>query len=478
MSVTGSRVILAIVVAVLTWTNELRGGARGLDRAAVLAGLERRALTGMPRHLDHDDGEELQAAVTAALTASPNDAEMAWAAIRGSFSIVPHVGPAISDSMPSIGLEVLAPLSLPWKIATVGTVELSLDGAAWRAIDLPPAGHTGVPVEKLFPRAARPGFHLVRLRASLRHRGQPGSLPTDESRELPALTYGVTGISAGGQRVAAFLASGTRATVADFDATLPRVAIDTWLRSATSTSDSPRVSWSGQWCEERPGAGEQPRASVCARGIFGLAQAGGHGEVWVKVAAVDASGDRPTWTALTPSLEGIDLITRQGRSTVTLASLPSALRSAEADWPRAELVLDTTAINLSPGSPRSGEPVTIRTELRNSGTADLYGLTIDVLAFDSPGDGPMVRRRFVRSIPAGDSVAIETPAVFPRGYGGVMVSVMTLTEHSVFPPLMTYSSDGFLAYAVRVIRPDLAPPGFADRVRSSIGCQPGCANIR
>ena len=93
------------------------------------------------------------------------------------------------------------------------------------------------------------------------------------------------------------------------------------------------------------------------------------------------------------------------RTTVALRDLPSALRSFMDGWPRAALALDAGSIVLSPANPRPGELVSIRTELRNNGTADVFGLSIDVLAFDTREREPRVHRRFVRSIPAGESVS-------------------------------------------------------------------------
>lgn len=198
--------MFVIVAMVLTWASELYG-LRSPDRNSVLTAFEQRALTGIPRHLDHDEGQELQQAVTAALAANANDGEMAWAALRASFPIVPRVSPVIFDSMPSISVEVLPPFTLPWKITADATIEASLDGSDWRrAIDLPHAsGQSQIPIEKLFPRAPRPGFHVVRFRATLHFNGAPGFLPATDARELPVVTYGITGPSAAGQRVAALL---------------------------------------------------------------------------------------------------------------------------------------------------------------------------------------------------------------------------------------------------------------------------------
>src|SRR5262249_21192092 len=95
----------------LTWPTALYG-LRSSDRVATLAALDERALRGIPRRLDHDEGQELQEAVTAALAANPHDGEMAWAALRASFAIVPHATPIILESTPSIGVEVLPPLML------------------------------------------------------------------------------------------------------------------------------------------------------------------------------------------------------------------------------------------------------------------------------------------------------------------------------------------------------------------------------
>ena len=220
-----------------------------------------------------------------------------------------RVGPVIYDAAPSIAFEVLPPLSLSWKLAVAGTIDMSVDGAPWRrAADIAPGVETiHIPLEKTFPKAGRAGFHVVRLRASLHFHGQPGS-PANETRDLPTRTYGVTGTSAAGRRVAAFLGSATRANASDFDATLPAIPLDTWLRTAVITGDSPPPIWTAQWCEDRAGVGEQPPTAMCARTMIGSVPHGGHAELWVKIATVDTSGDRPTWTAVSPTIEGIDII--------------------------------------------------------------------------------------------------------------------------------------------------------------------------
>ena len=472
--------MLAVAVAIVAWGSELYG-VRPLDRDALLGALQQRASTGVPRHLDHDEGEELQAAVTAALTTDPHDGDLAWAAARGSFALVPNVGPPIGDAAPGTWIDVLAPLSLPWKMKVTGTIEMSVDGSSWKhAADLQPGvERIPLPLVKLFPKtAARPGFHVVRLRTSLRFAGLPDALPTTETRELATRTYGVTGNSAAGQRVAAILNSALRTSAFDLDSALPARPLDTWLRTAAATGDGPPPVWASLWCQDRAGMEERPPSDVCMKATVGSAPEGGFAEVWLKVAAVDTSGERPTWTAVTPTLEGVDLMmSTRTRSTVPLRELPFALREGQSQWPRAALSLDARAISLSPATPRRGEPVTIRAELQNTGRADLYGMAIDVLAFDTP-ERVLLHRRFVRSIPAGESIAVETATAFPLGYGGVLVSVMPLTDHAVFAPLTADYSYEISSHAARLVHPELAPRGYAERVRASVGCKPGCTNVR
>src|SRR5215208_3644417 len=95
--------------------SEVSGGHAPQERDALLTALQQRAATGVPWHLDHDEGEQLQAAVTAA-----------GAATRASFAAVTRVAPAIDDAAPSAMIELLPPLKLPWNVAVTGTIELSL----------------------------------------------------------------------------------------------------------------------------------------------------------------------------------------------------------------------------------------------------------------------------------------------------------------------------------------------------------------
>jgi hypothetical protein len=458
--------MLAIALVTLSSATELYG-LRFPDRVATLAALDKRALTGMPRLLDHDEGQELQEAVTGALAANPTDGEMAWAALRASFAIVPQLSPPISDSMPSVSIQMLPPFTLPWKVTADVAIEASLDGSDWRhASDFRHgSGQFPIPVKKLFSGAVRPGFHEVRLRASLRFDGAPGFLPTIDTRELPILTYGITGTSVAGQRIAALLTSAARANASDFDSALPQMPLGVWLRTVAATPGGVPVDWVAMWCGERTNVNPE-QTSICARAYLGSSPDSGVAIVWVKVATVDTSGATPTWTAVTPTLEGIDLMAGE-RSTGHLAMLPSALRSRSDDWPAAAIDLDPAAMTLSPAAPKPGEPVTIEIEVRNGGTSDLLGSRILVDAGDAP-DGPaFVRRQFVRSIPAGESVVVKIETRFPRGYGAVSVLVMPLSE-------MAIEKLSGRRVAWRVVRPDLAPPDFVDRMAAAIGCKPDC----
>lgn len=469
----------AVAIVLGLCSSKVSGGHAPQQRDALLTALQQRAATGVPWHLDHDEGEQLQAAVTAALTATPDDLELAGAATRASVAAVTRVAPAIYDAAPSAAIALLPPLKLPWNVAVAGTIELSLDGSAWKpGAEIPSRVESiTVPLQKLFPGAGRPGFHVVRFRAVLRFQGHPGSVPASETRDLRTGTYGVTGTSPAGQRVAAFLTIPTRVIASELDPVLPGIPLDTWMRTVASTGEGPPPIWTTHWCEDRPGSGDIVPASLCARTMIGSSPEHGHGEVWLKIATVDISGDRPAWTAVSPTLEGIDLMMPPHRTTVSLRDLPSALRSLMDGWPRAALALDAGSIVLSPATPRPGELVSIRTELRNNGTADVFGLSIDVLAFDTREREPRLHRRFVRSIPAGESVVIESSATFPLGFGGVVVTVLPLTQESPFSPLMPAGWDSVNG-AARLIRPDLAPPGYAALVRATVGCKADCTRVR
>ena len=468
--------MFAIMVLVLARAGELYG-VGPWDRNAVLAALDERAQTGIPRHLDHDDGQALQEAVTAALIANPTDGEIASAAMRASFPVVPSVSPVIYDSMPSIDVEMFPAFTLPWKITADVTIDASVDGSRWqRAIDVPrAAGQIAIPLEKLFPRAGRPGFHAVRLRASLRFNGEPGFLPSGDARDLPVLTYGVVGASAAGQRVATILNSAARATANDLVSSLPRVPLDTWLRTIAVTRDGPTVYWTGQWCEARIGADDDQHTSICARAIVGSSPDGGHAELWVKVATVDASGPKPTWTTVPPTVEGLDLIANLARSSGDLGTLPFTLRANSDQWPRAALRVDPRAITFSPELPRPGEPVTIAMEVRNTGTSDLFGARIDVIVADNDSEPALAHRQFVRSIEAGGSVTVKTDARFPRGYGVVEAMVLA-NSHGALGTLLDGENGSRAAW--RIVRPELAPPGFVERMGAAIGCKPDCPEIR
>jgi len=459
--------MFAVAVIVIASAIELYG-VRATDRNAVLAALDQRAVTGVPRHLDHDEGEELQAAVTAALAANPSDFDMASAAVRASFPILADATPVIYESMPTVSVRSLPPFKLPWKIAADVALDASVDGADWRhAIDLPRATRqANVPIGKLFPGASRPGFHAVRFRATLRFVGAPAWLPSTVSRNLSTVTYGITGDSAAGQRVAALMSSAARVNASDLDRALPQVPLATWLGTIARTPDSPPMYWTGQWCQNRTGLDDEAQTSICARAMVGASPSGGHAEVWIRIATVDVSGEKPTWTAVTPAVEGVDLID-SGRATGDLVTLPSALRSATDDWPHATLDLDARAITVSPATPAPGEPVMIAIELKNAGTSDVIGALMDVTVGDAAEGPALAHRQFVRTIPAGESVIVKTETRFPRGYG--VISVLALPgAHGAFPTLLRDPSN-WSAGANRFVRPELAPPGFLKRMTAAIG---------
>jgi hypothetical protein len=367
---------------------------------------------------------------------------------------------------------MLPPFKLPWKIAADVAIEASLDGSAWRhAKDFPPNAMGAIPIDTMFPRASRQGFHVVRLRATLTFHGGPAFLPLSDTRELPAVTYGITGTSAAGQRVAGLLNSAARTNASDFDPSLPRVPLSAWLRTIAATPGSPPIEWVASWCEDRPGLDDEQPSSICARTDVGASPEGGHAEIWVKTATVDTSGLKPTLTAITPTLEAVDLIANMRRAKGDLATLPSALRSRFDDWPHAAVILDPEAIVVSPASAKPGEPFTIAVEVKNPGTSDLLGILIEVDLGDVTDRPAFAQHQFVRSIPAGESAIVKTDARFPRGYGVIMVFA-SIGADAQFPALIVDPNWTFVAW--RIVHPEVAPRGFIESVGAAIGCKPDC----
>jgi hypothetical protein len=197
----------------------------------------------------------------------------------------------------------------------------------------------------------------------------------------------------------------------------------------------------------------------------------GHAEILVKVATVDTSGPKPTWTAVTPTLEGVSLVC-SGWSSATLASVPSLLRSKTDEWPRAALSLGSQVIAVTPGAPNPGEPVTIEIEVKNPGTSDLFGAVLDVIVGDDSNGPALAHRQFVRSIPAGGSVTLKMDARFPRGYGVVSMLALTGSGETPRPNLIDESNWSLAAW--RVVHPEIAPPDFANRMGAAVGCKPDC----
>src|SRR2546423_12138472 len=92
----------ASVALILTMAIGLapEGGSHGMrvysEPAQLVDALERLVRTGEPRHVTHDDGQELDAALKNALTAR-SDAELQWLPTRAAPPIVPTIPRPLSS---------------------------------------------------------------------------------------------------------------------------------------------------------------------------------------------------------------------------------------------------------------------------------------------------------------------------------------------------------------------------------------------
>jgi hypothetical protein len=439
------------------------------DRARLATALEQLIATGEPRHVNHDEGEELQAALTAAL-ANP-DPDLKALATRASIPIVAQVArPLFSPDDPgSLRVRSSRVLILPWSVSYTATLEARVNVNAtnpspWRRIARLTSGQDMTErLDRVLPRAwLSAGFHDVELRARLEYDALPEGLPREELRTLPAIHYGVSTGTNAARAVTRLVDRGRYASVAQLDAALPDVPLAIWLMQFPPDHPGVDVYWRTEWCSlaTHPSGEGQPLNDVCSVATFQPPQ-GAVAEVWVKIADLVVDTDGAHWTEAGPNLEAA-FLRRSGRAPIRLAMLPVLLGAAEQHWPAPQLVVRSADITTTPPAPRPAQPGTLSAVVTNYGTGDAFGVTIDLIV-GSAADGsgqPIIHRRFVRDIPAGGQVELTANVSYPAGYGWIMVHAMVLTEHAEWP-IIDSESPIAQPIAIHVVNAPAAPPGYA-----------------
>ena len=444
-----------------------QGGSHD-SKAQLVDALERLLRTGEPRHVSHDDGQELDVALKAALAAG-SDADLEWLATRAAAPIVPTIlRPLSSRRTPgALSLRTERVLTLPWNVEYVADVDARMDGGRWQRILRVKSGvseHRSL--DKLLPAAAAmtPGFHTLALRARIRYGELPPGMPRRETRDLVTVHYGVWGSArTAADPVRPFFDAAASVSAATLDSNLSDVPFSSWLKQLPH-NDNERMAmdWRTEWCGRHESMSDEGLVSgdVCV-----VARTGGPGspwaEAWLKVGALGSDdGHEPRWVRKPAALVAAYVLEGTVRVRVPLSAVPDYLSRPVDQWPSARLVVNTAGISVMSPTIAPGVPTTVRILVANMGDADATGVTINVLAA-SEENLPSTLRTFVRTIRAGGSVEIEMPVVFPARYG--IVHVLIAPGHDDIGPKFDSARENYAALAV--INPRAAPAEFLQRVR-------------
>jgi hypothetical protein len=437
------------------------------ERARVMDALQHLIKTGEPRHIDHDEGQELWASLSLLLQAGA-DPELQVLAQRAACPVVVRV-PRPIDALGNAELEVTTHCVLPLapKVSYTAALEGNLDGAGWREIlEVKPDSLYSVRVGTSLPREKLTGgFHRLDVRARITYEPPLSGVADREVRQLAPVAFGLRKQSTSAAMSLAAMAEyrARAAHVSSLDRTMPDQPLAAWLTQFAS-----RVEWTTDWCD-RHANGQSDHwtpMAVCEVAMF---SAGGstEGEVWIRIGELHVESDS-IWSELAPSLEGAYLYRSADRTPVPLALVPMLVVADKQSWPLPRLAIVADDVTV-PAAIRGGATVaTVPVAIANQGQGDAFGITIDVSA--GTGELPLVRRRFVRDIPAGGRVdiPIEVPLQLPYAWAVVIFIIgthngMLMPEEAFKPP-----------FKVIFINRDATPPGFVTGVCQSAAGTPSC----
>jgi hypothetical protein len=471
-----SRAVLCLMMAIslVASSHAFSGGERGVgSRAALIAALEKLMTDGVPRHVDHDEGEWLQSAVNEAIR--QGDAEIERLAIRAAAPVVARiVGPVRSiNEPPSLEIDASVILKLPQTVRYVARVSASIDGSEYRVLWELRAGQragrkvfTGLP-----PYAMQPGYHHLRLKVHYTF-GDPraeGASSWSEERQLPDLAYALYDLKeVESAHAAVFLTSPTSTSAQRLDPTLPDIPFTTWLdRTFADLTRNPEHEWRVMYCAERTSElGVIPRSGdICS--VMHFQNQSTVGQIWVRTGQISFTKAVPEWRQEPPMLEAITLL-ETGTSLDSLSRLESILQSDASTWPMGDVSIDPADIVVEPSTPQAGDTVHVSVNVKNQGLSDLHGVMLE-LGVATDFDRPL-SRHFVIPIPKQSSKMVTLSVRLPAGYGFVFAHAMQLTEHSPFLSKMADDRDLDDA-AYRVVNPKRAPAGYAASLAQACGCR-------
>jgi len=479
-SVPGVRLHLSLIATITLLTLGVVTYARAPqnnERQALVAALEALIATGEPRHMTHDQGEELQLAVDAAI--ARGDREIEGLAARAASPLTASITRPVSSikELPGIEFNAQNVLRVPRPVLYIAQVSASVDNGEFAVVKaVEPGKSSGAGVNDLSAQATRPGLHVVRLKAELKFgmNGQPGAAGWTETRTLAPVYYAIYDSNAESSEPVRRLIYGPASTpVREFDPMLGDEPFAVWLngvlsaRRAAATS-TPGPEWLSQYCDERIGEAGSKSAptAVCSVVYFGLGR--DIGQIWFRTADIRATEQGVEWVPVTPALfEG--LVIKESAPQSQLSKLPLLLDAAPETRPVGDVAIMPDDIVVTPLEPQPGAFADATITVRNIGEGDLHEVNVHV-AFGVDPASRGTSRQFVVDIPAQQSTDLKLQVAFPNGYGFVMAFAMQLSEHSPFDN-WTPDPTPLNTCAFRIVNSRLTPPKYVESLLHDAG---GC----
>ena len=438
---------------------------RPSTRERVLAALETLMTTGEPRHTSHDEGQWLQAEVSAAI--ARGDAEITRLAQHAAIPLIAVARTPVSPlgSNPPVGIEMPPVLTLPMAVAYRAHLFASVNGGELVAVGTVSTDRRESALDwSLLESAKKAGLHHIRLRAQIIYDGS--TLPA-ETRDLQEVVYAIYDPNADVKLDARYYEmSAKNVSARRLDAALPDIPFATWLHDlATQYSDKKdEQQWRTTYCDEfSVEAGLPPRRrDLCTVAYLHLT--GGWAEIWLRVGRIELTDSDVRWLVEGPAVEGIRLrYSNSSEVSAGLSALPGLLTAAPASWPSPDLSVAPEDIAVT----RTATTVHIAAVIRNSGNATSRGAQVIISVATSATDRG-ITRSLVVDVPRAGTKEIEVSVPFSAPYGAVLAQVLQISEHT---PHDTWTADPTPddEVAVRIISPEHAPSGFVASLLQQCG---------
>jgi hypothetical protein len=470
-------VYLAWCLAAGPYAAAGQSAGQDIQRRALIAALESLIATGEPRHITHDEGQWLQLAIDDAIARGDREIEML--AIRAASPLTASITRPVSSArdLPAISFDASAVLRVKRAIPYTARVFASIDGGEFVAVRAlrSGSGEGGRVDTVLSDAAARPGFHVVRLRAELTFgTGADGAPSWTESRTLQPLVYAVYDpVADSGAAIRALVYGPASTPVRELDPLLGDEPFAAWLSGVLSARRGDRDSgpdWLSQYCDERTGEAGTKSAPTAICAVVYFQSRGEIGQIWFRTADIREAAHGIEWIpAAPPRFEGL-VVLQSAPESQRLSSLPSLLDTAAPSRPVGDISVLPGDIVVTPIALQPGELADVAITVRNIGAGDLHKAVVNV----AWGADPTVRgssRQFVVDVPAQGSAELKLQVLFPNGYGFVLAHAMQVSEHS---PHESFTPDPtpHNACAARIVNARLAPARYTESllIEAAGGC--------